>query len=49
MAIIPQLSLFSWNEIDVKADYFFPKIAGLKFPRRTLLILLFFLLDPLFP
>jgi len=33
----------------VKADYFFPKIAGLKFPRRTLLILLFFLLDPLFP
>ncbi len=33
----------------VKADYFFPKIAGLKFPRRTLLILLFFLLEPLFP
>jgi len=33
----------------VKADYFFPKIAGLKFPRRTSLILLFFLLEPFFP
>jgi len=28
----------------VKADYFFPKIAGLKFPRRILWILLFFFL-----
>ncbi len=37
------------NPESVKADYFFPKIAGLKFPRRTLLILLFFLLEPLFP
>jgi len=37
------------NALTVKADYFFPKIAGLKFPRRTLLILLFFLLEPLFP
>jgi hypothetical protein len=33
----------------VKADYFFPKIAGLKFPRRTSWILLFFFLEPLFP
>jgi hypothetical protein len=28
----------------VKADYFFTKIAGLKFPGRTSWILLFFLL-----
>ncbi|RKO61897.1 hypothetical protein Cdeb_03383, partial [Caldibacillus debilis GB1] len=40
------LSFLGNNTITVKADYFFPKIAGLKFPRRTLLILLFFLLDP---
>ena len=39
-----------WKKaLDVKADYFFPKIAGLKFPRRTSLILLFFLLEPFFP
>ncbi len=49
LKLLDEENIKSLLNVHVKADYFFPKIAGLKFPRRTLLILLFFLLDPLFP
>ncbi|MBE2947136.1 cation:dicarboxylase symporter family transporter, partial [Anoxybacillus flavithermus] len=35
--------------LNVKADYFFPKIVGLKFPRRISSILPFFFLESLIP
>ncbi|RLQ03873.1 hypothetical protein, partial [Geobacillus stearothermophilus] len=33
--IAPSHKIKNRSSLAVKADYFFPKIAGLKFPRRT--------------
>ncbi|KJE27770.1 transposase IS66 family protein [Geobacillus kaustophilus] len=49
IGILPRYKGTMVHDAYVKADYFFPKIAGLKFPRRTSWILLFFLLEPFFP